>query len=59
MPDRVGRLCEFGWDKTYGGSLISPNKGDNQKGLYHLYRSFNAIHYVIIAYLNNSGGKSA
>jgi len=55
----VGRLCEFGWDKTYGGSLISPNKGDNQKGLYHLYRSFNAIHYVIIAYLNNSGGKSA
>lgn len=33
------------------GTPISTNKGDNQKGPYHLYRSFFAIHDVIKAYL--------
>ena len=33
------------------GTPISTNKGDNQKGPYHLYRSFFAIHDVIGAYL--------
>jgi len=50
-------------DRDYGewfgylnrdGSPISTNKGDNQKGPYHLYRSFYAMHNAIAAYLNNN-----
>jgi len=43
----------YGW-LHYDGTLISDNKGDNQKGPYHLYRSFYAIHDIIVAYLKKN-----
>ena len=41
-------------EEAQGGLDFWAEKGDNQKGPYHLYRSFYAMHNVIAAYLNNN-----
>lgn len=38
----------------YDGTPATRNKGDNQKGPFHLYRSFYAIYELVDAYLANA-----
>lgn len=49
FPDRVHG--EWYGYLNHDGTPLSHNKGDNQKGAYHLYRSFYAIYNLIQAYL--------
>lgn len=39
---------------NYDGTPLSRCKGDNQKGPYHLYRSFYGIHNLILSYLSRT-----
>lgn len=52
FPDR--EYGEWYGYLNYDGTPLSHTKGDNQKGAYHLYRSFYAIYNLIQAYLEKN-----